>query len=68
MPNFLLIFCMQIKTSTQRKIELSFGTLVHIFRSWTFVCGSWLAPVLVVMMMLRLVVNLKENKEGRMFP
>ena len=31
-----------------------------------FVCGSWLVLVPVVMMMLRLVLNMKE--EGRMFP
>ena len=58
---------MQIQTSTQRTVELSFGTLVHIFRSWIFVCGSWPALVLVMVMMLRLVVNMEE-KEGRMFP
>ena len=52
---------------TQRTIELSFGTLVHVFRSWSFVCGSWPAPVPVMMIMLRLVVNMGE-KEGRMFP
>ena len=32
-----------------------------------FVGGSWLALVPVMMMMLRLVVNMKEKKEGRMF-
>jgi len=32
-----------------------------------FVCGSWLALV-PVMMILRLVVNMEEKKEGRMFP
>jgi len=59
---------MQIQTSTQRTVELSFGTLVHVFRSWTFVCGSWPAPVpVMMMMMLRLVVTMEE-KEGRMFP
>jgi len=56
--SFLLRFSLHI---------IVFGTLVHVFGSWTFVFGSWLAPVPVMMMMLRFVVNMEE-KEGRMFP
>jgi len=32
-----------------------------------FVCGSWLASVPVLMVMLRLVVNLEEKKEAECF-
>ena len=49
----------------QRTVELSFGTLVHIFRSWMFVCRSWLAPVLVMMMMLTIVVNMEKKISRR---
>ena len=52
---------------TKRTVEVSFGTLVHVFRPWIFVCGSWPAPVPVMMMMLRFVVHMEEE-EGRTFP